>query len=310
MVLYRAISSYQLLEVLLHRRKYHPCESAILILPDFIVGKYPQYKKLVSGHFFTKVILFPYLHIPHLDERTILERVSFYFEKKVPFCLDEFTDIYIAGAHFYFTLYVLKENISFTFFEDAAGMLGKAEMLYENLKNRFPVHAEIAKKYGLFDGSNPLIKKIVCMKKAQNMVVSDEKYENFDVSMELQNLNEKERNRIIRFFLRRKIYAHADAIVLTQNFSGLGIMDGNRQKALYLHMKKNIPSKTKLLIKPHPDDHFDYRMIFPNAIVLKKPFPSELLPYVFHKKPAVVYSFDSAGCENLTEDFIVKKIAR
>ena len=42
MVLYHAVSSYQLLEVMLHRMVYHPMEKAVLLLPDFIVGKYPQ----------------------------------------------------------------------------------------------------------------------------------------------------------------------------------------------------------------------------------------------------------------------------
>ena len=40
-VLYHAVSSYQLLEVLLHRRLFHPEEEAALLLPDFIVEKYP-----------------------------------------------------------------------------------------------------------------------------------------------------------------------------------------------------------------------------------------------------------------------------
>ena len=48
MVLYHAISSYQLLEVMLHRMKYHADEGAVLILPDFIVKKYPQYQKTTN----------------------------------------------------------------------------------------------------------------------------------------------------------------------------------------------------------------------------------------------------------------------
>ena len=57
MVLYHAVSSYQLLEVMLHRIAFHEKEKAILILPDFITGKYPQYKKLKQ--FFDTVYLFP-----------------------------------------------------------------------------------------------------------------------------------------------------------------------------------------------------------------------------------------------------------
>ena len=40
-VLYHAVSSYQLLEVLLHRWLFHGEQGAALVLPDFIVEKYP-----------------------------------------------------------------------------------------------------------------------------------------------------------------------------------------------------------------------------------------------------------------------------
>ena len=45
-VLYHAISSYQLLEVMLHRLLFHPENRAVLLLPDFIVEKYPQWPLL------------------------------------------------------------------------------------------------------------------------------------------------------------------------------------------------------------------------------------------------------------------------
>lgn len=64
LVLYHAVSSYQLLEVMLHRMQVHLEDRAILLLPDFIVEKYPQYKKLRTMGFFHRVYLLPYLHIP------------------------------------------------------------------------------------------------------------------------------------------------------------------------------------------------------------------------------------------------------
>ena len=54
-VLYHAVSSYQLLEVLLHRRLFHPEEEATLLLPDFIVEKYPQWPRLQHRGFFDEV---------------------------------------------------------------------------------------------------------------------------------------------------------------------------------------------------------------------------------------------------------------
>ena len=67
-VLYHAISSYQLLEVMLHRLLFHPENRAVLLLPDFIVEKYPQWPLLERRGFFNQVRLFPYLRIPHGEE--------------------------------------------------------------------------------------------------------------------------------------------------------------------------------------------------------------------------------------------------
>lgn len=71
MVLYHAVSSYQLLEVMLHRKLVHSQERAVLLLPDFITEKYPWYRKLASCRFFDEVYLFPYLHIPHTSEAQV-----------------------------------------------------------------------------------------------------------------------------------------------------------------------------------------------------------------------------------------------
>ena len=65
-----------------------------------------------------------------------------------------------------------------------------------------------------------------------------------------------------------------------------------------------------MAIKVHPDDTLDYRALFPQAQVIREIFPSELLPYVFRKKPARLYTLDSTGCENLREHFIIQKINR
>ena len=67
-VLYHAVSSYQLLEVLLHRWLFHGEQGAALVLPDFIVEKYPQWQRLEGRGFFDQVALFPYLRIPHGEE--------------------------------------------------------------------------------------------------------------------------------------------------------------------------------------------------------------------------------------------------
>ena len=48
LVLYHAVSSYQLLEVMLHRMVVHENARAVLVLPDFITEKYPQVCRLAA----------------------------------------------------------------------------------------------------------------------------------------------------------------------------------------------------------------------------------------------------------------------
>lgn len=127
-VLYHAVSSYQLLEVMLHRMVKHPRDQAVLLLPDFIVGKYPQYKKL-SRRFFDRVWLFPYLQIPHKSEEQVLTDTGRFGSRLFPRGLSAFSTIYVAGAHFYFSLYLIQNGLPFTMFEDAAGMFSRPEVL-------------------------------------------------------------------------------------------------------------------------------------------------------------------------------------
>ena len=309
MVLYHAISSYQLLEVMLHRMAFHQREKAVLILPDFIVGKYPQYRKLASRHFFDEVYLFPYLHIPHRDEECILQDVIRFYREKIPYDISSFSEVYIAGAHFYFSLYLLYCRIPFAFFEDAAG-LSRPEELHRALSKKFPVHAAIARKYGLYDGSHPLVRRIICLKRAQTRDVSGEKYVDFSVEKALQALSLPERKKVIRFFLRHRLQARGNAILLTQHFANLGSMSQGEQRRLYERLRDGALRGIHLIVKRHPDDTLDYREIFPDAYVIRQIFPAELLPYVFREKPEALYTFDSTGCENLSSHFCIQKIER
>lgn len=177
-VLYHAVSSYQLLEVMLHRMVFHPTEKAELLLPDFIIQKYPQYQDL-EDVFFDRVELFPYLSIPHIRRKQILKDTCRYAERILSEKLSSYSAVYVAGAHFYFSLYLIQKKKPFVFFEDAAGMLTRPNVLYEAIEAKYPLQGKIAAQYGLLDGSNPLIWKIICLKKSQSMELREEKYQEF-----------------------------------------------------------------------------------------------------------------------------------
>ena len=171
-VLYHAVSSYQLLEVLLHRWLFHGEQGAALVLPDFIVEKYPQWQRLEGRGFFDQVALFPYLRIPHGEEGQVTaQALSAYDALGLP-PLEAFSKVYVAGAQFYFSLCLVAKGLAFSFFEEAAGALSHPQREAGILAERFPRHAALAQRHGLFSGENPLIREVFCCGEAQSAPIS------------------------------------------------------------------------------------------------------------------------------------------
>ena len=134
----------------------------MLLLPDFIVEKYPQWPLLERRGFFNQVRLFPYLRIPHGEEsQTAALALAAYEQLDLP-PLESFSKRYVAGAHFYFSLCLLERGLPFSFFEDAAGTLSHPQREAGILAERFPQHAAVAQGRGLFSGENPLIREVFC----------------------------------------------------------------------------------------------------------------------------------------------------
>ena len=189
------------------------------------------------------------------------------------------------------------------------GMLTRAGELEENLARRYPLHAAIAAKYGLFDGSCPLAREIVCLKSAQRGPLPPH-CADFSVERALEELSPRLRNKLVRLFLPHPLCSRAEAILLTQHLANLGAATWEGQRRLYQRLAQGPLKGVRLLVKPHPDDGMDYREIFPKARVLRQVFPAELLPYAFLVGPRVVYTLDSTSCENLKRHFIIIQLGR
>lgn len=307
MILYHAISSFHILQCILHHINYTSDEDAVLILPDFIINKYPRYKNLEKLGLFSKVKLLKYMYIPH-NKSTVISDVSYRYKKDIKYPIEHFDDVYCAGAHFYFSLYLISNNIHFTAFEDACGMLSRAEEMYKTLYNKFPIHAEIANKYKLFSLENSYIKNILCYKNSQKIDVSSDKYINFDSVKELKKLDVNTLNRIISFFIKKKYHAEInDVILLTQHFANLGNMTNEKQEAIYDFILNNKLKNCHVIIKPHPDDTLDYSKKYHNVMVIKEKFPSELLPFVFDHRPQKIVTVSSTGIRLLEKDFKIEE---
>lgn len=61
--------------------------------------------------------------------------------------------------------------------------------------------------------------------------------------------------------------------------------------------------ETRLVIYPHPDDLMFYNGIFQQATVIKKEFPSELIPFIFNEKPKTVMTITPPRINNIMGHF-------
>ena len=298
MILYHAISSYQILCTITHKLLFYPHCKAILILPDFITEKYPQYMKLVELGIFDEVYLFPYLQIGH-DKAHVSKRTSYYYSLLIPHDLNEFEDIFIAGAHFYFSLCLIDSKVRFHFFEDAPGMIHKSNILYNNLKKAYPTNAFIAHENKMFDGNNPLVIDIYC-RSAGNC---NKTYKEFLLTKWLKTLRRTNQKKILSFFGLDYIKTKKNSIVLlTQQFSNLGIMTYMQQKDLIEILVAKLLHYGNVIIKRHPDDKVQYD--FPSdTLIISIPFPAELLPLVFKPAPQSIVTISSTAIEELKGAF-------
>lgn len=298
MVLYHVISSYHLLNAMVHSSLHK--EESTIIVSEWLVEKFPQIKKL--EYFFDEIIIMDanYCFL-HTDSETNEYVTSIVMNRY------NFSKIYVWGAHFTFGFFLAKNNIPYIYCEDAAGLMSRPQIVEaidknDPLKGRY---YNILKDLGLYNAEKKYIQKIVCNVSAQETTFGlSEKIINFNVIRELKNLNENQRKQIITFFLvdQNKIAVDKDAVVLlTQHFVNLKVLSFEQQVLIYQIFVDYFLKERALLIKTHPDDLMYYKQIFPEAQVIHEKFPSEFIPFVFDNEPNCVATISSTAIYNLRE---------
>ncbi len=302
MLLFHAVSTYQLLLLVEYKIKYHVNDKAVLLIPDSLVQKYSKYSKLTK--YFDDIVLYE-IKSPERRSRSIKEDTRDYFEavlRKQDYLITDFDEIYVGCAHYYFGIYLASNDIPFTFFEDAAGMLSRPEVLVE-IEEKYPVKREYNLQYGLYDGTCPCIKKVVCNKNAQ--CKEFDHVEHFDVVEELLNLPETDREWLKRFFTDLEVLdIRQNAILfLTQHFANLQILSFEQHILIYQTVFDYFFEGKEVVIKPHPNDIMYYGKLFPQYQIIRDIFPSEFLPIMFTNKPDMIATISSTAINNLYRYF-------
>ncbi len=296
MVLYSVVTTYHLLEAIVHKLKYNKGCSGVLMLSRWLKAKYPWYTDMQS--IFEKIIVFDaqYAYPDDITEKLDRYFVQLLGDSEVD--LSQMEQIHVYGAEHAFGVFLFINKIENIYWEEGKGALSKKDAMLELFtKTNGPQKAEFQYKLHLYDGEASFVKKRYYNRTFQSKELDDENLCHFDLVQELQEMEEKERDAVIGLFYREdKIEAgRGDAVLLTEHFANLSIMSWDEQRLLYQYLTDYFLSRYRLLIKPHPDDVMYYEYVFTDSHVIRTCFPSELLPFIFEGQPEVVATSSSTG---------------
>jgi len=277
--------------------------NGVIILPDYIVQKFPHIKDLEK--IFNSVLLYEngILHAAIHSEK-LIDVVNQYFDQFIKtnrISLENCDEIIVAGAQEYFGIYLASNQIPFTMMEDAAGLISRPEIIAPIVKGISENRYRFVEMYGLLTGKNNAIRKIMCNMDVQADDYEFDKHEHFDVVVEMSKLTSEQLNVIKKFFgVEQPIEIEPNsALILTQHFYTFGLLSFQQQKEIYQTLLDYFFVDKNIVIKPHPDDVMYYKKLFPNSRVIRERFPSELIPYVFTNEPSELVTITSTSVDAL-----------
>lgn len=304
---FHAVSVYQLINLLLYKKKYCNEDENCIILRDILVPKLRSMSYLEEE--FDRVIIYTdYWKEKSIEsqEKSIVSYYDDLFEKAG---LDLTDSMIIVGcAHNTFGMYLSIREFKFVFLEDAAGLLSRSYILDAINKKQYALKYELICKYGLITGENPNITKYMCDFIAQSKefhVEASERYIDFCVVRELGELDQQERKELIELFVEMKtIPLQSNAmILLTQHFANLRTLTYEEQMLIYQIFIDYFTNGYDVVLKPHPDDLMYYPLLFPELTIIKEKFPAEFLPFMFENKPRAVATVSSTSSFSLRSCF-------
>lgn len=96
----------------------------------------------------------------------------------------------------------------------------------------------------------------------------------------LESLNDDEKTMVRRVFLTKPLPEKADGatLLLPRSFVADGLMTQAEQDAMFKAVAEKY-AVGPLFIKTHPRDATDYAALFPDAVILERTMPSEVLNF-------------------------------
>lgn len=304
MILYHAVTVYQLLECIIHRISINQSKKAVLAIPDEIAYRWDErfLSKLTDYGFFDRAFYLPYSKI---NKDNLEESIVDTFDKDCVFDTDSFDEYYIGGVHYYITIYLIKKGKKVIAFEEANGAFSHPSILEDALSSCAPVHAQVAKKFQLIDYTSPFIKNVICDLYSQKEGFFSEKSIDFNLVDTLKKLSAQTLAGLYDVFnVDSTIELPPEAAILfTQHFMNLRMLSLDEQREIYANYIDYLLEGKPVYIKAHPDDIFAYASIFKTCRLIAGRFPSEFIPTFCRKKLDTVATIYSTSVNSISNQF-------
>lgn len=299
MILYYGVTSYHMLCCILHKMTIHPEEKAKIFLSD----THPECQRLIGSieksKLFEEAGLFPDKErmLPYKKEYAknpteknldvLVQRLSAEVKKDLPFRPEEITEYNICGDQYGLGIWLIREGKEYAFFEEGCGVYTRKHLLLENLARLNPFQYDMAQKYHCMGDYKGITKKYIEFA-SQEGAFDEENCEDFSVKNILAKMDAAKMEQVKQIFQvpkRSGTEETSSILLLTQQFVNMGFLTVRQEKELYDLMLDYFAPEGKLYIKPHPSDWQGlYENWYPEAVVLPRFMPSELIPYSNDKK--------------------------
>ena len=292
MNLYYAITNYHLLCCVLHSLKYHRNETNVLYLSCW----HPDYELLLhnlnNSNLFSDVKVFSEVVFPSGNKKISSNQIRKdinYLVKHIPadFISDvkKSNEIYIAGDDYCCSVYLIENKIHYNYIEEACGVLSDEQRLMNNIRKIDFSRFQIMKKLKL-PGNHSFIVKRFGDLNHQLSGYFNEKDIHFSVDECLKELSSGQISKIVNVFSDEKFKVpNCATLLLTFHYVNMNLLSMSEQRLLYYFLIDYFCNDENLVIKQHPSDFQpNYHEWFPNALILPRRLPSELLPFLSASK--------------------------
>jgi hypothetical protein len=321
MILYVGASLYHILCFAVHKRTYRPEEEAILVIGDNIFSKSGMKElkaDIVEAEIFDRVEILhfiegAYKNPYHLKPESPTSKVDQFIahnevwveqwmeQKKIK--PDKIREFYSAIDHRHLGLYLLSKGFPYYYFEDGNGLLSRKQVQLEFHKNAQYASYAVTTRLGALGENSHVIKKYANMQ-AQEPEFYDEKAEDFSVISLIGQMDPFWRSRIIAMFHGKILpkETRRPVLYLTRYVRYLKNPDIRSHHLLSALLLDLFAKDSPVIIKPHPRDFSGrYKDLFPEALVLEKHFPSELLPFLYEGTYKKIITTGSTAADGLAE---------